>query len=92
MIRISDLEMQISLSPGRPIDMEVRKLIPTALKNIRMGTQEAVRRELYNILGRNVSWHTVNKHLDYLVRKGYVEKRIITRGTVRTITVFSLPA
>jgi len=89
---MSNLDVKLELSPGRPRDAEVEQAIPIALRNIRMGTQETVRRELFKLLGRKVSWHTVNSHLEALVKKGSVQKRVICQGTRRTIAVFSISA
>ncbi len=89
---MSTLELKLELSPGRPRDIEVEQSIPIALQNIRMGTQETIRKELFQLLGRKVSWHTVNNHLEMLVKKGTVQKRIISQGTRRTIAVFSISA
>jgi len=89
---MSNLDVKLELAPGRPRDAEVEQAIPIALKNIRMGTQVAVCRELFKLLGRNVSWNTVNSHLEVLVKKGMVQKRIISQGTRRTIAVFSISA
>jgi len=89
---MSTLDLKLELSPGRPRDIEVEQSIPIALQNIRMGTQETIRKELFQLLGRKVSWHTVNSHLEMLVKKGTVQKRIISQGTRRTIAVFSISA
>jgi hypothetical protein len=89
---MSDIDIQFQLLPGRPYDREVRETIPIALRNIRMGTQETVRREVIKLLGREVSWHTVNSHLNHLVKKGIIRKRVITQGSRRTITIFSISA
>ena len=91
-ISMSNLDVKLELAPGRPRDAEVEQAIPLALKNIRMGTQETVRRELFKLLGRKVSWHTVNSHLESLVQKGMVQKKVISEGSRRTIAVFSISA
>jgi len=91
-IFMSNLDVKLELSPGRPRDAEVEQAIPIALRNIRMGTQETVRRELFKLMGRQISWHTVNSHLESLVEKGTVQKRIISEGSRRTIAVFSISA
>ena len=91
-ISMSNLDVKWQLSPGRPRDFEVEQAIPVALQNIRLGTQETIRKELIRILGRQVSWHTVNSHLESGVKQGTIQKRIVSEGTRRTIAVFSISA
>lgn len=88
-ISMSNLDVKLELSPGRPRDVMVEQTIPIALQNISMGTQESIRRELMKILGRPVSWHTVNSHLESLINRGMIQKRILCQGSRRTIAVFS---
>lgn len=89
---MSTLDLKLELSPGRPRDIEVEQSIPIALQKIRMGTQETIRKELFRLLGREISWHTVNSHLETLEKRGTVQKRIVSQGTRRTIAIFSISA
>ena len=89
---MSNLDVKLQLSPGRPRDFEVEQAIPVALQNIRLGTQETIRKELIRILGRQISWHTVNSHLEAGVKQGTIQKRVVSQGSRRTIAVFSISA
>lgn len=71
--------MKLTLAVGRPPDVQVELATLEAARRLRLATPERIRREVSEVMGREVSWNTVAKYLERAVRNGKLQKRVLSQ-------------
>ena len=84
-------DVEIRLTPGRPKDLRVRHEVLRAVEELQCANIETIRREVSKRLERDVSWPTVNGHLEDLQKQKRVKKHVFARYKTKSTVLVTLP-
>ena len=80
----------VELGPGRPKSLHIKRAIIPSLQELKMANPNVLTKQISARIGKKVSRMTVHKYLEELVDEKQIKKCVVSKGTRKTISVYSL--